>query len=353
MGINREALGNRRAEIRSSFLAEPKDRPASTARGIHHYAMISSDVERTVRFWQETMGFPLVDMFENRDLEGSTHFFFDAGNGNLIAYFDLPGIERDSFREVIGGHHHLSISMTKENWLAAQTRLTAAGITYEVASGTSMYFHGPDGERLELIADPRGEMYGTAILDLALEQPVPAGQYTWVSGPSDPPRLSDGPGTYVEIDIAATTAQLWPIITDLNLSAKFSAEFRGARWAEGSTGPTVGASFIGSNVHAAIGEWDVPCFVHRCEEQRQFGWVTSNPDRPGAQWCFTITSDGVVSTLRYSLILGPGPSGLSPAIMKMPEKEPRILSRRLDEHRGNMQLVIEGIKADAESSNSN
>jgi catechol 2,3-dioxygenase-like lactoylglutathione lyase family enzyme len=164
MEIDRKALTSRRNDIRARFLLAPQDRPTSTARGIHHYAMISSDVERTVRFWQEMMGFPLVDMFENRDLEGSTHFFFDAGNGNLVAYFDLPGIERDSFREVIGGHHHLSISMTQENWLAAQTRLTAAGITYEVASGTSMYFSGPDGERLELIADPLGEMYGTAIL---------------------------------------------------------------------------------------------------------------------------------------------------------------------------------------------
>jgi catechol 2,3-dioxygenase-like lactoylglutathione lyase family enzyme len=164
MGIDRGALESRRAEIRSRYLAEPRVRPASTARGIHHYAMISSDVERTARFWQETIGFPLVDMFENRDLAGSTHFFFDAGNGNLVAYFDLPGIERDSFREVVGGHHHLSISMTQENWLAAQIRLTEAGITYEIASGTSMYFNGPDGERLELIADPLGEMYGTAIL---------------------------------------------------------------------------------------------------------------------------------------------------------------------------------------------
>lgn len=164
MQRDQKELTAQREELRARFLLEPELRPASTARGIHHYAMISADVERTVRFWQETIGFPLVDMFENRDLEGSTHFFFDAGNGNLVAYFDLPGIERDSFREVVGGHHHLSISMTHENWLAAQARLTAAGIAYEVASGTSMYFNGPDGERLELIADPLGEMYGTAIL---------------------------------------------------------------------------------------------------------------------------------------------------------------------------------------------
>jgi len=31
-------------------------------------------------------------------------------------------------------------------------------------SGSSLYFSGPDGERLELIRDPLGEMYGTAVL---------------------------------------------------------------------------------------------------------------------------------------------------------------------------------------------
>lgn len=164
MQIDRQALTAQRGELRARFLVEPELRPASTARGIHHYAMISANVERTVRFWQETIGFPLVDMFENRDLEGSTHFFFDAGNGNLIAYFDLPGIEHDSFREVVGGHHHLSISMTLENWLAARSRLESAGVAYETASGTSIYFSGPDGERLELIADPLGQMYGSKIL---------------------------------------------------------------------------------------------------------------------------------------------------------------------------------------------
>ena len=39
------------------------------------------------------LGFPLIEMFENRDYEGSTHFFFDIGNGNTLAYFDLPGLD--------------------------------------------------------------------------------------------------------------------------------------------------------------------------------------------------------------------------------------------------------------------
>ena len=43
-------------------------------------------------------------------------------------------------------------------------RLDDAGIEYLDVDGVSMYFRGPDGERLELLADPLGEMYGKPIL---------------------------------------------------------------------------------------------------------------------------------------------------------------------------------------------
>ncbi len=170
--------------------------------------------------------------------------------------------------------------------------------------------------------------------------------HTWVSGPSDPACLADGPGTVVEVDIKAKPAAVWEAITDINLPAKFSEEFRGARWADGAEGPALGAEFIGSNVHSAIGEWDVSCFVHEYDEGKRFGWVTSNPENPGAQWCFDVASIAGSTRLRYSLILGPGPSGISAAINAMPDKEPKILTRRVAEHRGNMQRVVDGIKAE-------
>jgi hypothetical protein len=39
-----------------------------------------------------------------------------------------------------------------------------AGVDYVHESGTSIYFRDPDGARLELIADPLGEMYGSRVL---------------------------------------------------------------------------------------------------------------------------------------------------------------------------------------------
>jgi len=127
-------------------------------------AVLCADVERTIRFYQEVLGFPLTDLFENRDYAGSTHFFFDIGNGNALAFFDLPGLDLGPYAEVLGGLHHLAISVTPEHWEAARVRLAEAGVATEVVSGVSMYFRDPDGTRLELLADPLGEMYGNVVL---------------------------------------------------------------------------------------------------------------------------------------------------------------------------------------------
>jgi nitroreductase len=172
---------------------------------------------------------------------------------------------------------------------------------------------------------------------------------TWERGPSDPPRHADGPGTIVEVDIKAPAAVVWGYASDINFGATFSGEFVGARWADGVTEPAVGAQFIGSNTHPAIGNWDVPCFVHEFEPGHRFGWVTSDPDNPGARWCFDLASIAGATRLRYRVILGPGPSGITAAIEQMPDKETRILARRIDEHRANMQLVVDGIRAAAEA----
>jgi catechol 2,3-dioxygenase-like lactoylglutathione lyase family enzyme len=159
----RARLTAERDRIRDAYERPRDDRPPSSARGVHHVALISGDVERTTRFYQELLGFPLVTMFENRDLPGSTHFFFDIGNGNTVAFFDLPGVDPGPYDEVLGGLHHLAISMEVEHWTAAKARLDAEGIPYDHVDGTSLYFRGPDGERLELIADPLRWMYGERV----------------------------------------------------------------------------------------------------------------------------------------------------------------------------------------------
>ena len=108
-----------RDRIRAAHLKPAGERPASTARGLHHTALISSDVETTVRFYQDVLGFPLTELIENRDYPGSSHFFFDIGNGNLLAFFDFPGLDVGPYAEVLGGLHHMAISVEPARWEAA------------------------------------------------------------------------------------------------------------------------------------------------------------------------------------------------------------------------------------------
>ncbi|MEU4158914.1 VOC family protein [Actinoplanes sp. NPDC026670] len=158
------ALEATRHRIREEHLRPPGQRPESTARGLHHTALISSDVERTVLFYQGLLGFPLTELIENRDYPGSSHFFFDIGNGNLLAFFDLPGLDLGPYAEVLGGLHHLAISVEPSRWAEIVQRLTDASVEHAVHSDVSVYFQDPDGARIELIADPLGEMYGTKVL---------------------------------------------------------------------------------------------------------------------------------------------------------------------------------------------
>ena len=126
--------------------------------------MVARDVEETVRFYQGVLEFPLTEIFENRDYQGSNHFFFDIGNDNLLAFFDFPGLDVGPYAEVLGGLHHIAISVEPEKWEHLKGKLDEAGVEYLQESGTSIYFRDPNGARLELIADPLGEMYGTKVL---------------------------------------------------------------------------------------------------------------------------------------------------------------------------------------------
>jgi len=150
--------------LRTTHLRAAAERPTSSARGVHHLALLSSDVETTIRFYQDLLEFPLTELFENRDYQGSTHFFFDIGNGNQLAFFDFPGLDLGPYAEVLGSMHHLAISVAPDRWEHLKAKIDASEVTsIDFQHDTSIYFSGPDGERLELIADSLGEMYGSSI----------------------------------------------------------------------------------------------------------------------------------------------------------------------------------------------
>src|ERR1044071_1896741 len=123
MTIDLEAINAERERINADYLREADRRPASSAQGLHHFALICSDVRTTIDFYQGLLEFPLTEIFENRDYAGSNHFFFDIGHGNLLAFFDLPGLDLGPYAEVLGGLHHLCISEEPERWRHLKQKL--------------------------------------------------------------------------------------------------------------------------------------------------------------------------------------------------------------------------------------
>jgi len=170
---------------------------------------------------------------------------------------------------------------------------------------------------------------------------------TFQHGPGPTLRFEDGPGVIVEIDIDARADVLWSLISDIEVATRFSSESQGADWIDEERG--LGARFTGHNTHPAIGGWDLTCIVDAYEAPRSFGWCTVEPQRPGARWRFEVEPAGGRQRVRFSYTMGPGPSGTTAAIDSMPHKEARILRRRLDEVRANMQRTLEGVKALAEA----
>jgi catechol 2,3-dioxygenase-like lactoylglutathione lyase family enzyme len=162
-GVDLFSVEARRQELVARYLKPAGERPESAARGVHHIALISSDVEQTIRFYQELLEFPLTEIFENRDYKGSNHFFFDIGHGNLLAFFDFPGLDLGPYAEVLGGLHHIAISVPPERWAQLKAKLDAADMPYHEASGSSIYLADPDGARVELISDELLTMYGDEV----------------------------------------------------------------------------------------------------------------------------------------------------------------------------------------------
>jgi catechol 2,3-dioxygenase-like lactoylglutathione lyase family enzyme len=146
----------RREELRRRYVKSTPDRGGTTGIGVNHLALICSDIERTIEFYTQVLGFPLTDLFQNRDLPSSTHFFFDIGNGNALAFFDFPEHPMPPTRESVGGMHHIAISVAPEHYDAIARRLHERGIVNlgPEQVGDSIYFHDPDGALIEITRHP-------------------------------------------------------------------------------------------------------------------------------------------------------------------------------------------------------
>ncbi|MEM9130870.1 MAG: SRPBCC family protein [Actinomycetota bacterium] len=159
-------------------------------------------------------------------------------------------------------------------------------------------------------------------------------------------KYADGPQTEVEIDIAVPPEVVWPLVCDINTPSAFSVEFQRAEWIDDGPGP--GARFRGYNKHSRVGEWSVECTITDFVEGAVFEWSVGEGADRAARWRFELTSTTTGSHLRFGAEMGPGRSGLTPAIEAMPEREDDIVAGRLNEWTDNMRATAEGIKGLAE-----
>jgi catechol 2,3-dioxygenase-like lactoylglutathione lyase family enzyme len=149
--------------------------------GINHLALVCRDMARTVDFYTNVLGMPLIKTIELPAGMGQ-HFFFDCGGGDSLAFFwfpdapePAPGVsgprgrpDQGELTSAIGSMNHVAFDVAPEHLETYRERLLAAGIDCtEVANHDdsewgiskelhdavfvrSVYFQDPDGILLEL-----------------------------------------------------------------------------------------------------------------------------------------------------------------------------------------------------------
>lgn len=161
-------------------------------------------------------------------------------------------------------------------------------------------------------------------------------------------RYRDQPTVEVTQRVRCDVATAWQLVTDIGLPARCSSELQSTDWIGAADGVRVGARFRGRNRHDAIGSWETECEVVEVDEQRRWVWNVVGGDSVIATWAFEVepADDGVL--VRQWARMGPGPSGLTPAITARPEMEGKIVARRLADWARNMQANLDWIRAQFE-----
>jgi len=162
-------------------------------------------------------------------------------------------------------------------------------------------------------------------------------------------RYADKPTVQVRAWVGAEPARVWELVSDVVLMPALSTELQSVEWLDGATGPAVGARFGGRSRHEALGEWESTSQVVEFEQERVFGWAVGDPAEPAAHWRLRLQPKDGGTELSEWVQLGPGRSGLSAAIERMPDKEQKIVFVRLREFERNMTVTLDRIKALAEA----
>ena len=144
----------------------------------------------------------------------------------------------------------------------------------------------------------------------------------------------------VEVSIAATPDAVWALVSDINVPARFSREFKGGEWIDS---PGLGATFRGDN---AVGEfkWSTISVVTEFEVNESFAWTVGSVEDPVATWGFELMPHNGEVMLKMHASMGPAMSPPRASAAKDPENAEVIISKRLHQWSKNMNATVEGIK---------
>ncbi|MEU8587718.1 SRPBCC family protein [Streptomyces sp. NPDC048664] len=162
-------------------------------------------------------------------------------------------------------------------------------------------------------------------------------------------RYADTPTIEVRTWVDAAPDRVWALVSDIELMPAMSEELRSVEWLDGAVGPAVGARFVGRNEHEAFGRWQTTSHVIECEPESVLAWAVQDPADPSAIWRFRLRPVDDGTDLTQWMQMGPGRSGLSAAIDRMPEKEQRIVFVRMREVERAMTSTLAQIKQRAEA----
>lgn len=133
--------------------------------GVHHVAYRCRDAKETVEWYGRVLGMGYTTAFAEDHVPSTgahdpyMHVFLDSGNGNVLAFFELPNQpDMDRDQNTPAWVQHLAMKVgSEEELLAAKAHIESCGV--EVLGPThhgifkSIYFFDPNGHRLELAAD--------------------------------------------------------------------------------------------------------------------------------------------------------------------------------------------------------
>jgi uncharacterized protein YndB with AHSA1/START domain len=154
--------------------------------------------------------------------------------------------------------------------------------------------------------------------------------------------------TSASVEIEAPPERVWTVISDITVMPRFSTELLAVEWAEGFTEPRLGAKFVGTNQHPAIGQWQTTSEITAFDRPTAFAWAVGRPEMAAATWRFDLSPTANRTLTRYTAAIGPGRSGVTMLIERSPNRAEQIVQDRLAQLRKAMAATLAGIRAIAE-----